>query len=83
MGKEERKEKIDPQEEVDRIIRTAKTLGVEVDENGFIITNEKKETNVPGILAAGDISTGQLKQDVTAVADGAIAAMSANRFLKG
>ena len=60
-----------------------KGLGVKLDENGFIITNEDKETNVPGIFAAGDISTGQLKQDVTAVADGALAAASAYRFLKG
>ena len=60
-----------------------KGIGVKLDESGFIVTNEKKETSVPGIFAAGDISTGQLKQNVTAVADGAIAAASAYRFIKG
>ena len=57
-------------------------LEVELDENGFINTNEKKETNIPGIFAAGDISNGQLKQDITACADGAIAAISAHRYIK-
>lgn len=60
-----------------------KRIGVRLDKNGFIIINEKKETNVHGVFAAGDITNSQLKQDVTAVADGAIAALSAYRFLKG
>ena len=60
-----------------------KDLGVKLDEDGFIITNEKKETNIPGIFAAGDISNNQLKQDITATADGAIAAISAYNYIMG
>jgi len=60
-----------------------KELGVKLDGDGFVITNEKKETNMPGIFAAGDISNNQLKQDITAAADGAIAAISAYKFIKG
>ncbi|MFH0832133.1 MAG: thioredoxin-disulfide reductase [Candidatus Aenigmatarchaeota archaeon] len=60
----------------------AKGIGVKFDKEGFIITNDKKETNIQGVFAAGDISTNQWKQDVTAVADGAVAALSAYRYIK-
>jgi thioredoxin reductase (NADPH) len=60
-----------------------KDLGVKLDGDGFVITNEKKETSMPGIFVAGDISKNQLKQDITAAADGAIAAVSAYKFIKG
>lgn len=60
-----------------------KPLGVGIDANGFVVTNEKKETNVPGIFAAGDVTNGQLKQDITAASDGAVAAISAYKFLRG
>ena len=60
-----------------------KNLDIKLDEAGFIVVNERKETNVPGILAAGDITNSPLKQNITASADGAIAAVSAYRFLKG
>jgi thioredoxin reductase (NADPH) len=59
-----------------------KDLGITLDNDGFIIVNEKRETNVPGIFAAGDISNNQLKQDITAAADGAIAAISAYNHIK-
>lgn len=52
---------------------------VEVDENGFIKTNEDMETNVEGIFAAGDVRTKSVRQVITAVADGAIAATIAAR----
>lgn len=54
---------------------------VERDEGGYIIAGEDCVTSAPGILAAGDIRTKQLRQVVTAVADGANAVMSAERFL--
>jgi thioredoxin reductase (NADPH) len=44
--------------------------------------NEKMETKVPCIFAAGDIKSGSLRQVVTAVGDGAIAAISAERLLQ-
>lgn len=51
------------------------------DEAGFIITNENMETNVKGVYAAGDVRVTPLRQVITAVADGAIAASSAVKFV--
>lgn len=53
-----------------------------LDSNGFIITDEKMQTSVPGIYAAGDVRGKVLRQLVTAVADGAIAAIEASKFLE-
>ena len=52
---------------------------VETDENGFIITNEDMETSVKGIFAAGDVRVKSVRQVITAVSDGAIAATIAAR----
>ena len=46
-------------------------------EGGYIPTNEKMETAIPGVYAAGDIRVKQVRQVATAVADGAIAAINA------
>ncbi len=48
----------------------------------FIITDEKMATSVPGIYAAGDVRANDLKQIVTAAGDGAIAALSAERYIE-
>jgi len=53
-----------------------------LDPNGFIITDEKMHTSVPGIYAAGDVRGKVLRQLVTAVADGAVAAIEASKFLE-
>jgi len=53
-----------------------------LDDHGQIIVNEKMETEVPYILAAGDIRSGSPRQVVTAVGDGAIAAITAQRLLQ-
>jgi len=53
----------------------AKHLGVKVDEQGYIVVDRQQRTNVEGVYAAGDI-TGGVRQVVTAVAEGAIAALS-------
>ena len=50
-------------------------------ERGYIRTNEDMHTNIPGVYAAGDIRVKSLRQVVTAVADGAIAAMQAEKYL--
>jgi thioredoxin reductase (NADPH) len=50
-------------------------------ENGYIKTNEKMETNVPGVYAAGDVRVTPLRQVVTACADGAIAAMQCGKYI--
>lgn len=54
---------------------------VNLDERNFIITNSRMETSLPGIFAVGDVRNTPLRQVVTAVADGAIAAIYTDRFL--
>ncbi len=50
--------------------------------NGYIITDTEMRTSVPGVFAAGDIREKQLRQVVTATADGAIAAISAEKYIE-
>jgi len=52
---------------------------VDTDDNGFIFTDENMETNVEGIFAVGDVRAKPLRQVITAVSDGAIAATMAAR----
>ncbi len=52
-----------------------------LDDIGHIITNEKMETGVPGILAAGDIRHNSARQAITAAGDGATAAIYAEKYL--
>ena len=54
---------------------------VKLDEAGYIVAGEDGITSEPGIFAAGDIRTKNLRQVVTAVADGANAVVSAQRYL--
>ena len=54
---------------------------IAADENGYLIAGEDCATSIPGIFAAGDVRTKQLRQVVTAVADGANAVTSAERYL--
>ncbi|VVB96681.1 Sulfide dehydrogenase subunit alpha [uncultured archaeon] len=53
------------------------------DERGFIVANDKMETSVKGIFVAGDCRVTPLRQIATAVGDGAIAAVSAERYIEG
>ena len=53
-----------------------------LDDSGFIITDEKMATNIPGVFAAGDIRQKPLRQIVTAVSDGAVAATAAAEYIK-
>ncbi|RKD29284.1 thioredoxin-disulfide reductase [Lacrimispora algidixylanolytica] len=48
---------------------------------GYIKTNENMETNIPGVYAVGDIRVKELRQVVTACADGAIAAVMAEKYV--
>lgn len=50
-------------------------------EQGYIITDENMRTNIPGVYAAGDIRVKSLRQVITAAADGAIAAVQAEKYL--
>ncbi len=52
------------------------------DEAGYIIAGENCETSIPGIFAAGDVRTKQLRQVITATADGANAITSVDRYLQ-
>ena len=54
---------------------------VELDESGYIVADESTRTSVPGVFAVGDVRTKALRQIVTAVADGAVAAHYADEFL--
>lgn len=54
---------------------------IEIDKFGFIPTNEDLMTNVDGVFAVGDIRPKRLRQVVTAVADGAIAATSIEKYV--
>lgn len=54
---------------------------VKLDEQGYVITNENMETNISGVYAAGDLRPKSLRQVVTAVADGAIAATNAEKYV--
>lgn len=60
----------------------AKQQGIDLTENGYIITDERGRTNVPGIYAAGDVTDSPLKQIVTAAGQAAKAANTAYEELK-
>jgi len=55
---------------------------VKQDENGFVITDEKMETSVPGVFAAGDIRSKPWRQISTAVGEGATASFYAEKYLE-
>lgn len=54
---------------------------IELDANGYIVADETTKTGIKGVYAAGDVRTKLLRQVVTAVADGAVAAHSAEEYL--
>ena len=55
---------------------------LELNPQGYIITDEKMATNIEGVFAAGDVRDKYLRQVVTAVADGSIAAVAAQRYIQ-
>ena len=54
---------------------------LELDAAGYILAGESTETSIPGVYAVGDVRTKQLRQIVTAVSDGAMAATMAEEYL--
>ena len=56
---------------------------LELTEDGYISADESTKTNIPGVFAVGDVRTKALRQIVTAVADGAVAAFFAEEYLAG
>ena len=62
-------------------LRGVSDLDIELDERGYVVTDEMMATSVRGIYAAGDCRKGPFKQIVTACGDGAVAAHSVERLL--
>lgn len=56
-------------------------LGI-TDDHGYVVTDERMATSVPGIFAAGDVRQKELRQIVTATGDGSIAAESAQKYVE-
>jgi thioredoxin reductase (NADPH) len=56
-------------------------FGVALDEEGFILTDDYMRTDVPGIYAAGDIRSKQIRQIQPAIADGMIAAVNIGKII--
>ncbi|MEE1035907.1 MAG: thioredoxin-disulfide reductase [Oscillospiraceae bacterium] len=54
---------------------------LELDQAGYILAGESTETSIPGVYAVGDVRTKELRQVVTAVADGAMAVHHAEGYL--
>lgn len=57
-----------------------KNSGIELNQWNEIVSNEKMETNIPGVFAAGDCRAKQYRQITTAVSDGTIAALNAINY---
>ena len=54
---------------------------VPMSRSGYVITNESMQAGIPGVFAAGDLRQKPLLQLVTAASDGAVAAVSAQRYI--
>ena len=54
---------------------------IELDENGYIITDRRQSTNVPGVFAAGDVQDQVFRQVITAAGTGAVAAIEAEKYI--
>lgn len=54
---------------------------INLDDYGYIITDESMNTNIKGVYAAGDVRKKEYRQITTAVADGTIAALEAERYI--
>jgi thioredoxin reductase (NADPH) len=55
---------------------------VELDDKGFIVTDQEMRTNVPGVFAAGDVRSKLFRQISTAVGEGAAASFSVEKYLE-
>jgi len=58
------------------------TETLEMDKGGYLVTDADMKTKIPGVFAAGDIRSKSLRQVVTAVSDGAIASVQAEKYIE-
>lgn len=64
------------------LVKFVQNLNLKLDKENYIVVDENMETSVKGIFAAGDITNSEVKQVVTASAQGAIAGKSVHDFLR-
>jgi thioredoxin reductase (NADPH) len=64
------------------LVKFVQNLNLKLDKEKYIVVDENMETSVKGIFAAGDVTNSEVKQIVTASAQGAIAGKSAHDFLR-
>ena len=56
-------------------------LGVQKDEAGYVVTDQRMMSSIPGLFAAGDVRASPFRQLVVAAAEGAIAAHVAGQYI--
>jgi len=60
---------------------TENSVKAKLDENGYIITNQKMAASIPGLFAAGDVRSGSFRQVIVAAGEGAVAAHNAAEYI--
>ncbi len=55
---------------------------IKLDDKGYVISNEQMETSVDGVFVCGDVRQKEMRQIITACADGAVASNSANKYIR-
>jgi thioredoxin reductase (NADPH) len=67
---------------VGSIPQTAAAPGVRLDEAGYVVTDQRMETSIPGLFAAGDVRSSPFRQLVVAAGEGAVAAHAAGQYIE-